>query len=314
MTPTRHTAPDPRPSPDPAPAPDTVPDPHAVPGPHRIAVLGAGVMGVGITALALGHGIPVLLVDTDAERLDRARDAVDRELRTAQLLGRLPATAAAAALEAATTTDGVGDVTAVVEAVTEIAEIKAKALADVSARVRPGTPLISNTSSIPVDELADWAARAEDVVGTHFMNPPYLIPTVEVIRGARTGDGTMAAVGALLTALAREQIVVRDAPGFVTSRVLHPMINDAARVVQEGTATPEAVDALMEGCLGHPTGPLRTADLIGIDNLVDSLRVLHRRTGDEGCRPCDLLLDKVRQGELGRKTGRGFYVYEEENR
>ncbi|MFH9662507.1 3-hydroxyacyl-CoA dehydrogenase family protein [Streptomyces sp. NPDC017248] len=296
------------------PAPHSTPDPHPPAGPHRIAVLGAGVMGVGVTALALGHGIPVLLVDTDGERLARARDDIDRELRTAQLLGRLPATAATGALEAATTTEGVGDVTAVIEAVTEVTELKAKALADVSARVRPGTPLISNTSSIPIDELAGHAERAEDVVGTHFMNPPYLIPTVEVIRGARTGDGTMAAVGALLTALARDQIVVRDAPGFVTSRLLHPMINDAARVVQEGTATAEAVDALMEGCLGHPSGPLRTADLIGIDNLVDSLRVLHQRTGDEGCRPCDLLLEKVRQGELGRKTGRGFYAYQEENR
>ncbi|WP_103502991.1 MULTISPECIES: 3-hydroxyacyl-CoA dehydrogenase family protein [Streptomyces] len=295
-------------------APHTAPDPHPAAGPHRIAVLGAGVMGVGITALALGHGVPVLLVDLDEERLDRARDDIDRELRMAQLMGRLPAAADTRALHLATTTDGVGDATAVVEAITEIAELKAKALADISARVRPGTPLISNTSSIPIDELAGHAERPEDVAGTHFMNPPYLIPTVEVIRGARTGESTMAAVGALLDVLGRNQVVVRDAPGFVTSRVLHPMINDAARVVQEGTATAEAVDALMEGCLGHPTGPLRTADLIGIDNLVDSLRVLHQHTGDEGSRPCELLLDKVRQGQLGRKTGRGFYAYQEENR
>ncbi|MEI5101835.1 3-hydroxyacyl-CoA dehydrogenase family protein [Streptomyces sp. PmtG] len=294
-------------------APHTPPDQPAGPGGHRIAVLGAGVMGVGITALALGHGVPVLLVDVDELRLERAGGDIDRELRLAQLMGRLPAGTATGALERATVTDGVQDATAVIEAITEVTELKAKALADVSARVRPGTPLISNTSSIPIDELAGHAERPGDVVGTHFMNPPYLIPTVEVIRGARTGEQTMTAVGSLLTALRRTQVVVRDAPGFVTSRVLHPMINDAARVVQEGTATVEAVDALMEGCLGHPTGPLRTADLIGIDNLVDSLRVLHQRTGDEGCRPCDLLLDKVRQGELGRKTGRGFYAYQEEN-
>ncbi|MEW2527043.1 3-hydroxyacyl-CoA dehydrogenase family protein [Streptomyces sp. NPDC047071] len=295
-------------------APEThAPDPHTGHGPHRIAVLGAGVMGVGITALALGHGVPVLLVDVDAERLDRAQDDIDRELRMAQLMGRLPAGAATGALARAVGTDGVGDATAVIEAITEVTELKAKALAEVSARVRPGTPLISNTSSIPIDELAGYAERPQDVIGTHFMNPPYLIPTVEVIRGARTGGTTMAAAGALLTALGRQQVVVRDAPGFVTSRVLHPMINDAARVVQEGTATAEDVDALMEGCLGHPTGPLRTADLIGIDNLVDSLKVLHQRTGDDGCRPCDLLLDKVRRGELGRKSGRGFYAYQEEN-
>lgn len=291
-------------------SPQTAPHP---PTDHRVAVLGAGVMGVGITALALGHGVPVLLVDVDERRLDRAGAEIDRELRRAQLMGRLPAGAVPGALERATTPDGVGAATAVIEAITELADLKAKALADVSARVGPGTPLITNTSSIPVDELAGHAERPEDVVGTHFMNPPYLIPTVEVIRGARTGEETMAALGALLTHLDRRQVVVRDAPGFVTSRVLHPMINDAARVVQQGTATAEAVDALLEGCLGHPTGPLRTADLIGIDNLVDSLRVLHQRTGDPGCDPCDLLLDKVRQGDLGRKTGRGFYEYLEEN-
>ncbi|MET8689249.1 3-hydroxyacyl-CoA dehydrogenase family protein [Streptomyces sp. NPDC004732] len=294
----------------PAPRQDTPPHQHT---PHRIAVLGAGVMGTGIAALAVGHGVPVLLVDTDVQQLDRAKTGIDQELRMAQLMGRLPTGTTPGSLETATTTAVVGEVTAVIEAITEITELKAEALADVSARVRPGTPLISNTSSIPIDQLAGHAIRPSDVAGTHFMNPPYLIPTVEVIRGARTGEDTMAAVGSLLTALHRRQVVVRDAPGFVTSRVLHPMINDAARVVQEGTATAEAVDALMEGCLGHPTGPLRTADLIGIDNLVDSLNVLHQHTGDDGCSPCDLLLEKVHKGELGRKSGRGFYDYQEEN-
>jgi methoxymalonate biosynthesis protein len=121
----------------------------------------------------------------------------------------------------------------------------------------------------------------------------------------------MRAVISLLDTLDRKAIVVRDAPGFVTSRILHPMINDAARIVQAGTATADAVDALMQGCLGHRTGPLRTADLIGLDNLADSLRVLYERTGDEGCLPCELLLAKVQQGHLGRKSGRGFYQYEE---
>src|SRR5262249_14981073 len=149
--------------------------------------------------------------------------------------------------------------------------------------------------------------RPEELVGVHFMNPPYLIETVEVIRGARTSKATMERVSSLLAALGRRAIIVGDAPGFVTSRILHPMINDAVRIVQAGTATVEAVDALMQGCLGHPTGPLRTADLIGLDNLIDSLRVLHERTGDDGCLPCELLLAKVQQGHLGRKSGRGFY-------
>jgi len=153
--------------------------------------------------------------------------------------------------------------------------------------------------------------RPADLVGTHFMNPPYLIRMVEVIQGPRTGEVTMTAVTQLLMALARRPVVVRDAPGFVTSRLLHPMINDAVRIVAEGTATVEAVDDLMQGCLGHPTGPLRTADLIGLDNLADALSALYERTGDKRALPCELLLEKVRAGDLGRKTGRGFYDYGE---
>ena len=288
----------------------TVP-PYATANPptHTLAVLGAGVMGVGITTLALGHGLPVHLVDVDQERLARARERIAEELRLAQLLGALPPDTEPGELSTGTSTAPAARATAVIEAITENAELKAKVLAEVSGLVRPGTPLITNTSSIPVDELAGAVERPAELVGTHFMNPPYLIRTAEVIRGPRTGDPAMAAVAALLAALRREAVVVRDAPGFVTSRILHPMINDAARVVEQGTATAEAVDALLQGCLGHPTGPLRTADLIGLDNLVDSLWVLHERTGDEGCRPCELLLSLVREGRLGRKSGSGFHDY-----
>jgi methoxymalonate biosynthesis protein len=141
------------------------------------------------------------------------------------------------------------------------------------------------------------------------MNPSYLIKMVEVIRGPRTDEATMAAVTGLLTALGREALVIRDSPGFVINRLLHPLINTAAMLVEEGVATAEVVDGLLEGCLGHATGPLRTGDLIGLDNLVDSLNVLYERRGDESCRPCELLLAKVRDGDLGRKTGRGFYDY-----
>lgn len=277
----------------------------------RLAVLGAGVMGVGIATLALGHGLPVLLVDVDAAKLDQASIDVVTQLRLAQLMGVRSGEEPIGKLETSTSVRDAEEVTAVIEAITEVAELKSKALNEVSVVVPPGTPLVSNTSSIPIDELAESLARPGELVGTHFMNPPYLIETVEVIRGVRTSDATMEAVTALLATLDRKAIVVRDAPGFVTSRILHPMINDAARVVHAGTATADAVDALMQGCLGHRTGPLRTADLIGLDNLVDSLRVLHERTGDDGCRPCELLLAMVRQGHLGRKSGRGFYRYEE---
>ncbi|MBF6059299.1 3-hydroxyacyl-CoA dehydrogenase family protein [Nocardia terpenica] len=281
----------------------------ARPGEHLIAVVGAGVMGVGIATLALVHGLPVVLVDVDDTRLADARTRIAAELRMAELMGRLADDAAAGPLRTTTALADLAAATVVIEAATEDIEVKAKVLAELSTVVEPGTPLVSNTSSIPIDELAGFAQRPQDVVGTHFMNPPYLIRTVEVIRGARTGEHTMAALGRALAALGREPVVVRDSPGFVTSRILHPMINAAARIVEQGTASVEAVDALMENCLGHRTGPLRTADLIGIDNLVDSLRVLHDRTGDEGCRPCGLLLEKVRTGHHGRKSGRGFYDY-----
>ncbi|MFF3781149.1 3-hydroxyacyl-CoA dehydrogenase family protein [Streptomyces sp. NPDC001933] len=276
---------------------------------YRLAVLGAGVMGVGISVLALGRGVPVVLVDVDPERLDQARGRVEQELRLAQLMG---ARAEDAPVGELVTTGSLADVAgadAVIEAVTEDAALKVKALTEVSAVVPRGTLLVTNTSSIPVDETALQVPRPEDLVGVHFMNPSYLIPTVEVVRGSRTGDAAVASVRELLAVLDRKGVFVGDGPGFVTSRVLHRMINDAVRIVEEGRASAEDVDTLMQDCLGHRTGPLRTADLIGLDNLADSLRVLYERTGDEGCRPCDLLLRKVRDGHHGRKSGRGFYTY-----
>jgi methoxymalonate biosynthesis protein len=283
-------------------------------GGTALTVLGAGVMGSGISTLALIRGLSVLLVDISDERLAPARTGVAHQLRLASLMGAVPDGLPHGELRTTCHPGDARDSDVVIEAVTESAELKAKALAELAAIARPGTPFVSNTSSIPIDELADSMPCAGDLVGVHFMNPPYLISTVEVVRGPRTAESTMTAVTALLGRLGRTPAIVQDAPGFVTSRILHPMINNAARVVQAGTASVETVDALLVGCLGHRTGPLRTADLIGIDNLVDSLRVLHERTGDEGCRPCDLLLTKVSDGHLGRKSGRGFYQYEEVTR
>jgi methoxymalonate biosynthesis protein len=276
---------------------------------HRIAVIGGGVMGTNIAALAIGHGIPVVLVEVDDAALSRAKETVRQKLRHAQLMGALPAGRQPGGFTQSLSASAAADATAVIEAVTELPETKAKVLAEVSAAVRPGTLLISNTSCIPIDEMAASVARPDELVGVHFMNPAYLITMVEVIRGPRTSDAAMAAVTALLTALGRQSLVVHDSPGFVINRLLHPLINVAAKVVEEGVASPEVVDGLLEGCLGHSTGPLRTADLIGLDNLVDSLNVLYDRTGEESCRPCAGLLEKVRAGHLGRKSGRGFYDY-----
>jgi len=267
-----------------------------------IAVLGAGVMGTGIAALAVGHGQAVTLVDPDPAKRAAAEGAVRRHLRGGRLMGALPRTGPSGELVCTGDLADVAGAATVIEAVTELPELKAKVLAEVSALVAPGTLLLTNTSAIPVDELAGSAARPEDVAGAHFMNPPYLIRMVEVIRGPRTSDAAMAAVGDLLAALDREQVTVGDGPGFVINRILQRTINEAARIVP-----PDDVDALFRGCLGHRTGPLATADLIGLDNVADSLRVLHERTGDAGYAPCELLLEKVRAGQFGRKTGQGFY-------
>jgi methoxymalonate biosynthesis protein len=280
------------------------------PAAHRLAVLGAGTMGAGIAALASGHGLAVVLIDTDEAKLAQARARVAYQLRAARLMGALPERPAGR-LELSSALAASAGSTALIEAVTELPALKMKALAEAAACVPPGTPLISNTSSIPVDELAAALDQPQALAGAHFMNPPYLIRQVEVIRGPRTSAETLAAVMGLLAAMNRAPIVVKDAAGFVTSRLLHPMINDAARIVGEGIASAADVDALLQGCLGHPTGPLSTADLIGLDNLVDSLNVLYERTGAAAFRPCEILLDKVRRGDLGRKSGKGFYEYGE---
>lgn len=276
-----------------------------------VAVVGAGTMGGGIATLVLGYGIPVVLVDVDTATLAAAEARIAQQLRHAQLLSALPTDRTAGTLTTTTAVAGVAGAAAVVEAVPEHPGRKREVLAGAAAVVPPGTPLISTTSGIPVDELADGLPRPDDLLGTHFMNPTYLIDMVELIRGPRTGEAAFTAAEALLATLGRRTVVVRDAPGFVTSRLLHAMINDAARIVDEGVATAAEVDTLMQGCLGHRTGPLRTADLIGLDNLVDSLRTLYQRTGEERYRPADSLLRKVAAGELGHKSGRGFHDYRE---
>jgi methoxymalonate biosynthesis protein len=274
-----------------------------------LAVLGAGVMGTGIATLATGTGLPVVLVDVDEAVLAGARARVRQQSRLAALMGVLPKGQATGELVTTTRVDDIGSAVAVIESVTELPELKAEVLAGASAVVAPGTPVVTNTSAIPVDELADAVARPADFLGVHFMNPPYLIRTVELIRGPRTGDAALAAVRELLGHLGQTPVCVGDGPGFVINRVLQRMINEAARIVEEGVADAESVDAAFTGCLGHRSGPLATADLIGLDNVVDSLRVLRDRTGDEGYRPCELLLAKVRAGDLGRKTGRGFHLH-----
>lgn len=278
-----------------------------------LAVLGAGTMGAGLAALALGRGVDVVLVETDPEVAGAVGKKVRQDARLGRLLGGYrPREVGEARLTVTCDIAKAAAATAVVECVTETAEAKHAALSAISELVKPGTLLITNTSAIPVDELASFCDRPQDLVGAHFMNPPYLIRAVEVVRGPRTSDDAMDQARALLAELDREGIEVGDGPGFVINRVLQRMINEAARIVEDGVASPEAVDALFTGCLGHRTGPLATGDLIGLDNVVQTLEVLAERTGDAGYEPCDLLTAMVREGRLGRKSGRGFHDYDQE--
>jgi len=276
-----------------------------------LVVVGAGVMGTSITTMALAHGVSVMLIDIDANQLDRAGRQIATQLRHGRLLSKLPLDRPVGQLATDTKFELTDGIIAVVEAITENGDLKREVLRQAEGQVNVTTPLISNTSGIPIDELANVLARPERLLGAHFMNPAYLIKMVEVIPGPRTAQITINEVDTLLKRLDRQMVVVNDSPGFVTSRLLHAMLNDAARIVEEGVATVESIDSLIVGCLGHSVGPLRTADLIGIDNLVDSLDSLYERTGDERYRPCSLLVDKARSGHLGRKTGYGFYEYGE---
>lgn len=279
---------------------------------QMIGILGAGTMGAGLAALAAGYGMPVAMVDVDPAVVGAAISRVRQHLRTGRLVAGLPIPSNAGALVRVTTDlNEIAQASVVVECLPEDAALKRRLIGEAAEIVRPDTVLTTNTSAIPVDELADALPHPEKLVGTHFMNPPYAIEGVEVVCGPRTAPEALATVTDLLRRLGRQPVVVGDAPGFVINRILQHMINEAARVVQEGIAGAEQVDALFTRCLGHRIGPLGTADLIGLDNVVDTLKVLEERTGVATYEPCALLIDKVRRGELGRKSGTGFFDYRE---
>jgi methoxymalonate biosynthesis protein len=265
--------------------------------PWRLTILGAGPTGVGVARVAVGRGIPVVLVDPGRRVRARARTAIGDAVgaRTARLL--LGVTGSVA--------DG-PDATMMVEAVTESAVAKTRAFAQACAVIAPGTPLASCSSAIPIEELADWSGRPCDVVGTHFPTPA--CDGVEVTRGRRTSEQAVDAARRLVQALGLRPVVLGEQPGFVGARLQYPLINAAAGLVGRGTRA-ASVDAVMGRCYGHAVGPLRAADLIGIDTLVVTLDELYTRTGDESCRPSPVLLDMLQDGALGRKAGRGFYQY-----
>ncbi|MFD7625555.1 3-hydroxyacyl-CoA dehydrogenase family protein [Streptomyces sp. NPDC059851] len=276
--------------------------------PPTIGVLGAGVIGSSVAHAAAAAGYTVTLVDSDAAALDTARAAVRRHRRLATLLGGEPAPA----LDIRPSTDlaALAGAGLVVENTTESEGAKRALYPELEKVLAPGTTIAANTSAVPIGRLAEQLADPGRVVGVHFMNPVDRIDMVEVVRGRNTSDAAMQDVDRMLRRLGKQAVVVQDAPGFVINRVLMPVVNLAAAVVADGVATPSQVDDLFKGCLGHTSGPLRTADLIGIDTVVRTLEVLHDHYGTDEFATHPALRRMVDQGLLGTKSGRGFYSYD----
>ncbi len=277
-----------------------------------IAVLGAGTMGNGIAHVFARAGYNVILRDVEQRFLDRGLETIgknlDREVKKEKIaaadkpliLARIQPSTDPASLSAADLA---------VEAVPEQLDLKLRVLKEADAALKPGAILASNTSSISITQLAAQTSRPEKFIGMHFMNPVPMMVLVEVIRGLATSDETFATTMSLCEKLGKKPVAVNDAPGFVSNRVLMPLINEAAFCVMEGVATPESVDAVMKLGMNHPMGPLELADFIGLDVCVDILEVLYKGFGDPKYRACPLLRKYVAAGWLGRKSGRGFYAY-----
>ncbi|HET7232191.1 MAG TPA: 3-hydroxybutyryl-CoA dehydrogenase [Longimicrobium sp.] len=280
---------------------------------RKVAVVGAGTMGNGIVHVFAQHGYDVTMVDVSAQALEAAKKTItgnfDRQIKKGAAteadrdaaLGRI-----ATATELA---EGVKDADLVVEAATENVDLKFRIFEQIDAAAPAHAILASNTSSISITEIAGRTKRADKVIGMHFMNPVPVMKLVEIIRGLATSDETTRIVVETSEKLGKTVAEAQDYPGFVSNRILMPMINEAVFCLMEGVATREAIDTVMKLGMNHPMGPLALADLIGLDTCLAIMEVLHRGLGDDKYRPCPLLRKYVASGKLGRKAGEGFYSY-----
>ncbi|PYP55400.1 MAG: 3-hydroxybutyryl-CoA dehydrogenase [Gemmatimonadetes bacterium] len=278
----------------------------------KVAVVGAGTMGNGIAHVFAQHGWDVVLVDTSQEALDRAIKTIATNIEKLVKKGvgsRESGAGTLARIKPSTLLDAAKGAEIVVEAVSENPDIKFDIFEELDRLAPTGAILASNTSSISITEIAKQTRRPERVIGMHFMNPVPLMPLVEIVRGRVTGDEVVAKTVEITKQLEKTPVVVNDAPGFVSNRVLMPMINEAIFCVDEGVATPEAVDQVMQLGMNHPLGPLALADLIGLDVCLAIMKVLQDGLDAHKYRPAPLLEKMVANGQLGRKSGRGFYVY-----
>ncbi len=279
---------------------------------ESIGVLGAGQMGNGITQVAACAGYNVVMIDIKQEYVERGMNSIEKSLAklvSKERMTQEDADASLARISTAISRQAAADVDLVIEAIPEIPDLKFSTFAELDEICKPSTILASNTSSISIDAIASHTKRPSQVIGMHFMNPVPIMKLVEIINGSSTSEEVNAAVVEASAKMGKTALSCNDSPGFVSNRILCPMLNEAILTLQEGVAEPEAIDGIMKLGMNHPIGPLALCDLIGLDTILHIMNVLYEGLGEEKYAPCDLLKEMVSRGDLGRKSGKGFYTY-----